>query len=731
MRKHHRLEKTFAALLTIALLVPSLARAQTSFRLKIEMVNSEAFPKIEAYASISDAQGLPLRNLAKEQFTLAEDGIPVNSFEIMPVQNTQQSLAFALAIDASGSMGQGSAPRPLDNAIVAAKDFVASLSPQDQIGVISFADQVNVALELSTDQNAARAALDGLQAAGNTALYDAVMEAINLVRDADSRRAVILITDGIESGISRTKIDAALAEAIRAGVPIYPIGFGEVNKVELERMAQLTGGYAQVQPGSRALKAAFSTVTQILREQYLISFSSSLPPDGKEHQISVSVRHREEYAQQDYRFVAVPGQLKVIPNQTEGQSLGGLIKLAPTILSPVTVKRLDIAIDGGPLTSLETPPFEYDWDASKIAAGPHQLCFTVTDPADRTDQACVGIVVAPAITIAINSPAEGSAAGNAVSLDATVTALSAVAGVEFLIDERSVQTFAASGPYRYEASTAGLTPGNHTFTVRANDATGRIETASVVFQAYQALGITFTGPSPSEILKGTTTIGLEISSPDPVKQVEILVDGKSFAKLTRGPYQVEWPLYNVANGEHTLQAIAVNETGHEGKNELIVQVGGGGGGGGSGGGGLAGFIIALAIVLGAAAVLIPLALRKRKAQKIPGMGGAQPFGASPGVVMGPGVLVELEGNQPGQEWLVGETDLRLGRQRAENDLPLKGLGASRQHAIIRFQAGVYMLYNLKPQNPTLINNQPVMQQQALQNGDILQMGETVLRFELR
>ena len=84
---------------------------------------------------------------------------------------------------------------------------------------------------------------------------------------------------------------------------------------------------------------------------------------------------------------------------------------------------------------------------------------------------------------------------------------------------------------------------------------------------------------------------------------------------------------------------------------------------------------------------------------------------------------------PGQVWPLGNSQVRLGRKRDENDIPLKGLNASRRHAYISFEQGQYVIYPLSPNNPVLINNVPVVQRQVLQPGDVIRMGETTLRYE--
>ena len=92
-------------------------------------------------------------------------------------------------------------------------------------------------------------------------------------------------------------------------------------------------------------------------------------------------------------------------------------------------------------------------------------------------------------------------------------------------------------------------------------------------------------------------------------------------------------------------------------------------------------------------------------------------------------LHELEGHSPDKVWSLGATEVRLGRKREENDIPLKGLKASRKHAVIRFERGQYVIEGLSPDNPVVVNDQAISQPRILQGGDVIKLGDTTLRFE--
>ena len=52
---------------------------------------------------------------------------------------------------------------------------------------------------------------------------------------------------------------------------------------------------------------------------------------------------------------------------------------------------------------------------------------------------------------------------------------------------------------------------------------------------------------------------------------------------------------------------------------------------------------------------------------------------------------------------------------------------SRQHATIVHDDGVFAIVSLSPENPTLVNGEPIEGQQ-LEDGDLIKMGRSALRF---
>src|SRR5205807_3906211 len=77
-------------------------------------------------------------------------------------------------------------------------------------------------------------------AQGETALFDAIYEGIATL-EADGhagKRAVVALTDGIDNK-SRRRKDEVIARAKEAGVPLFLLGFGRKNELDIKGMTEM------------------------------------------------------------------------------------------------------------------------------------------------------------------------------------------------------------------------------------------------------------------------------------------------------------------------------------------------------------------------------------------------------------------------------------------------------------------------------------------------------------
>jgi Ca-activated chloride channel family protein len=149
-------------------------------------------------------------------------------------QYVKKQADILLVIDVSGSM-EGA---KIDQAREAAKIFLDKMPPQNRVGLIRFYHNVELVIPLASFEGVSvnvRQEIDQLIADGDTALYDAIIEAVNLVRSSDAQdnnriKAIVVLSDGQDTASysSLNDVVAAISSARtdRNPVLVIPVAYG-------------------------------------------------------------------------------------------------------------------------------------------------------------------------------------------------------------------------------------------------------------------------------------------------------------------------------------------------------------------------------------------------------------------------------------------------------------------------------------------------------------------------
>ncbi len=262
------------------------AAAQEGAGLAIDQVILEdGGRRLTALVSLSDASGRPVEG--PPSFEAAVDGTPVTLDSVTSVVDGETGIAVLLLIDVSGSM----TGEPLAQARAAVEAFVQGLPPQDRAALLPFAGSAprEAIFVPASESLAAEARALTPQANSGTALYDSVVSVFAAAERAPlERRAVLLLTDGRESGASTATGDRAIEAALASTVPLYSIALGDnADRDFLGRLTDASGGALYRAPTPADVRSIFETISLKLRGQYAISLE--LPPgDTLSRDLSVS-----------------------------------------------------------------------------------------------------------------------------------------------------------------------------------------------------------------------------------------------------------------------------------------------------------------------------------------------------------------------------------------------------------------------------------------------------------
>ena len=239
---------------------------------------------------VSAKHGTYVSDLPRERFAVFDNGrrVAIDFFS-----NEDTPVTIGLVIDASGSMG----PK-IGEVMAGAFAFARLSNPDDELFAIQFNDDVRNLLPdrrflLASDHDTLAATLGGIKPVGRTALYDALMVALDrLDEGARTRKVLVLISDGGDNA-SRATLDAVLARARKSNAAIYTIGlFDDVdldrNPGVLKELAQTTGGERFLPRSAGPLMVACEHIAREIRSGYTIGYP---PPsrDGAFHRVRVQI----------------------------------------------------------------------------------------------------------------------------------------------------------------------------------------------------------------------------------------------------------------------------------------------------------------------------------------------------------------------------------------------------------------------------------------------------------
>lgn len=227
---------------------------------------------VEVYVTVTDRDGRPVSGLTREDFTLLEDDTPQ---AVSVFTAGEMGLSVAVALDRSFSMA---GPR-LDGMKRAAERFLRGLRPADQSMVIAVGSTVDVLAPLSSDRRPQIDALLGLDAWGSTSLHDAVIDALDTIQTAPGRRALVLVSDGVDR-YSRASAAEVIERARRGDVQAYPIALSRNRPPFIVDLAAATGGRSLQVRDPKELDDALAGIAGELRAQYLLGYEPRTAEKG-------------------------------------------------------------------------------------------------------------------------------------------------------------------------------------------------------------------------------------------------------------------------------------------------------------------------------------------------------------------------------------------------------------------------------------------------------------------
>ncbi len=191
-----------------------------------------------------------------------------------------------------------------------------TLKPEDYVAVVAYDIRPEILSDFSTNRQDTYEAMQRLRIAAlsEANLYDALVDTAQRMQDIEGRKAILLISSGIDT-FSKLTYDKTRRAIQDAGVPIYAIGLmqamrdmadasgmmGSIQRLDflqadnqMRTFAKESGGMAFFPRFYGEFPGIFQAISQAMRNQYVLSYTpSNQERDGKFRKIKVELVNPE------------------------------------------------------------------------------------------------------------------------------------------------------------------------------------------------------------------------------------------------------------------------------------------------------------------------------------------------------------------------------------------------------------------------------------------------------
>src|ERR1035438_3607134 len=256
--------------------------------------------------AVIDNKGHFIPGIPPGNFRVLEDNVPQ---QIRKVDMGEAPMTIALVIEFSNRF-QKYYSYAWFQTLQLAWGFASTLKPEDYVAIVAYDMRSEILTDFTTDKAKVQEGLRRLQIAAfsEANMFDAVTDTADRMSEIEGRKAILLITSGIDT-FSKLTYDQTRKKLQEAGVPIYSIGLMQMQREmadqsmsgsqrldflqadnELKTFAKETGGAAYFPRFQGEYGQIFQMLHQSLRNQYVLTYQpSNTKHDGAFRKIKVEL----------------------------------------------------------------------------------------------------------------------------------------------------------------------------------------------------------------------------------------------------------------------------------------------------------------------------------------------------------------------------------------------------------------------------------------------------------
>jgi VWFA-related protein len=258
--------------------------------------------------AVLDNKGNPIPNIPERNFRILEDNVPQT---LTQYSVGDAPLTVALVVEFSNRF-QSFWSEGWYETLVAVQSFAQTLRPDDYVAIVAYDLNPEILCDFTADRGMIAEAINRLRIPGfsESNMFDAVTDTAARMSNIEGRKAIVLITSGIDT-LSHITYDQTRRKLQESGVPVYTLGILQLTREmmeaqgmlggarditflqgdnELRTFAKETGGQAYFPRFLQEMPEAFQAIDRTLRRQYTLGYSpTNRAKDGGFRKLTVQL----------------------------------------------------------------------------------------------------------------------------------------------------------------------------------------------------------------------------------------------------------------------------------------------------------------------------------------------------------------------------------------------------------------------------------------------------------
>ena len=241
---------------------------------------------------VQDPQGYFIPNIRREHFAVYENGVRQNA----DVEIEHPPVSLALVLEYGGRYPGMNKALAMEIS-TAARQLFDAFGRDDKVAIWKYADRPELLTDFSRDHEKLKESFYTLDPPpiSEANLYDALAAVLERMRTVSGRKAIVLISSGVDT-FSKTTFEDVLKVARSSDTPVYVIGLGAILRElaelpgsaapsarldwkraenQLQEIARTSGGRFYSPTTTVDLSAIYDDMLEHLKVRYVITYKSS------------------------------------------------------------------------------------------------------------------------------------------------------------------------------------------------------------------------------------------------------------------------------------------------------------------------------------------------------------------------------------------------------------------------------------------------------------------------